>query len=92
MYLREVRKIVERGWTKHKMYDQERQNFCLLGAFSRVGRGQNGIVFNDVQIVRKVIQQNTRYAQIVSFNDAKETTKEDILLMLDKAIAETGEL
>lgn len=63
--------------------------FCSLGALWRAG-GRD--YYSDAErILFETVLETTRFSNIVSFNDAPETTYADVLRVYDLAIAAAGE-
>ena len=55
--------------------------WCLVGAIERVGNGQLPRV-----LVMSVLLNTTGYGPCEIFNDADDTTHDDVLRLIDKAI------
>lgn len=80
------------GWVKHQSVMQRRVKgreyvgYCLTGANTKLS--PNLIAHDQVlAVLREVIQGKACGSSVIAFNDAKATTKKDVLTVLDKAIA-----
>lgn len=103
--LRGARQIVDAGWCKYRAQDGNK--YCMVGAVFKAQTGYSHIMSNNpagreaLYLLMKClpwtpVPENTQYdwaAQVLpKFNDDDETTKEDVLIVFDKALAELGEL
>ncbi len=86
----EARRLVERGWTKgcaarnkwrHPVNVQSKSavKFCMLGAMEKAN-------YNIMAMVYLKREIPPTYDLISDFNDARETSKEDVLGVFDQAI------
>lgn len=91
--LRAARALVERGWFKGWLTDGQR--VCAVGALNIACNGSAaGIPLDDWErrdaaaaLLRQHLTQEIAY-----FNDDPETTKQDVLNLFDKALADLGAL
>lgn len=75
--------------------------WCSVGAVYRAGaRAASGYVFDDVEALRALSQviapkgnpnESAVLSTVASFNDAEQTTHQDVLSLFDKAIADVRE-
>lgn len=97
--LMEARAIVQRGWNQHAVTDGKGA-YCLKGAIgiasgAMVDRGGEVAYTKSVtnaclyQFVMGVVasQLPEPFESIPAFNDQPDTTRDDVLAVLDKAIA-----
>lgn len=93
--LRSARDLVEQGWIKGS-YSRTNpvtgaESYCMVGAINKSAHSPGGFLdfvnFEVQEAVLKVLPDENRFA-ISSFNDAPETTLEDVLLVFKKAIYE----
>lgn len=83
------------GWVKHqsvmkrRMHGREYVGYCLTGANSHLS--PNRVTHDQVlAVLKEVIYEGTTRpgsSSVIAFNDAKATKKNDVLRVLDTAIA-----
>ena len=100
--LREAKRILDSNtWTKHVYFNVAHTHFCLVGALAEVTEG--GVVAveshecEDYRHIAEVIAEQYperagRFGDIPTFNDHADTTRADIDLVLEKAIAKADEI
>ena len=90
--------LVEKGWTKGALarnrlghaigeMDPEAVEYCIVGAHLKASR-DIGLRFSPIGTL---INDCTPGGDVVEFNNAEETTLDDILGLLDKGIAKAKE-
>lgn len=94
----EVRRVLEKGWCQHHRAetfsgevvppdDKNAVRFCIMGAVDRVvtDRDENREV---LRLLHKLLPGTGPFMQsIVDFNDDSATSVDDVLALVDKAIA-----
>ena len=73
------------GWHKGSFVRYKKHkpiSFCLAGALENVYASERILISQAVGVLWNIIKDN-----VVHYNDSPQTTKEDILALLDKAIA-----
>lgn len=83
-FLRNAREHVNRGWCKRKGRD-EYGNVCVMGAICRA-EAEMGAFNTGYAVLRDQLKEFGYPPNLVLFNDAPETTKQDVLNLFDKAI------
>lgn len=81
--------IEEHGWIQHKNYNFKGE-CCLNGAYTRVMASKLGYLTTKLlsedkvryEIIRKIQLTHPEINGLVTFNDMRTTTKEDVLTML----------
>lgn len=94
----EARSILSRGWCQHSLVDLS-ESHCLLGSLLFARRNVPLSHINNwhlaVRFIESVIhysdKQETMYNSIVSWNDKRGRTKEEVLELMDEAIARSLE-
>lgn len=86
--LRAARNIIEQGWCKGRNTDGN-GSYCILGA---VGVATKNESFATSRYYDAVCELRLQMPEVglPDFNDDPSTTKEDVLGLFDKAIAELG--
>lgn len=95
--LKAARQHVERGWMQGKLTDYN-GNVCAMGAVSiAAGMRIGSMVSHTMEWDRHQAQYEALMKQIpegffdvAAFNDDPATTKQDVLNLFDKALAELG--
>lgn len=93
--LRQVLKLLQRGWTQHAMardwlgrtcnsYDRWARKWCLSGACNRVDVLSKRPYYEINNAVREQIPR--QFGGFVGFNDDPATTKADVLAVVERAI------
>lgn len=103
--LRSARDIIRQGWCQHRAQDGNK--YCMIGAVFKAQTGQSymnaptpagreALYLLMKSLPWTPVPENAQYdwaAQVIpKFNDDDKTTKEDVLTVFDKALAELGEL
>jgi len=96
--LKAARDEVEKGWCKFALEDKE-GNVCVLGAIQRaidwnafhttVPNGHR--LFVAIDALARVLPEFAK-GSVVVYNNHSSTTKEDVLNLFDKALADLGGL
>ncbi len=98
--LEKVKEEVAGGWTKGNFICRKPEHprgytVCMMGAvfstFGVHGRFSSNTYVLERQlkiesILQQIVEENTNFKSITAFNDAENTTKEDVLKMIDLAI------
>lgn len=95
--LKAARAIVAKGWHKGGITDGK-GNYCAVGAMNMVLHGTAAWAWVDDggfrrrrdQMMDAVNAQIPSHLVIADYNDARSTTKQDVLDVFDKAIANLG--
>lgn len=100
--LRDTRELIDRSWGQGADYDSLWQSFCTRGAIRHAyGRSNNYVAYKEVKqemMYRAVVKQlplkwrffpthTSDEQRIIRWNDFYWRKKEQVLLVLDKAIA-----
>ena len=99
--LEDAKTFIENGWTKGDYTDGE-GCYCAIGACRMAASGSTSVVSlwaedgQESTPYERAIQRLTdvlpgAYGSIPTFNDAPETTLEDVLALFDRAIANEDE-
>lgn len=100
-FIQDTRDEIFQGWAQ-RSYRQDNGNVCILGAMDRVALRniQNGgipahaLAKNTICQVAAELFPDDFSGSIPSFNDRHNTSKDDVLALLDKAslkLAEVGQ-
>lgn len=87
--LQEAKHKISKDWIKHR-FKSSQGGVCLLQAIMEASselKDCRAHGYDAVQLVKANLPENFRMNSITYFNDHKETTKEDVIALLDKAIA-----
>lgn len=74
-------------WTKGKSFDKETNSYCLSGALTAAVEVVDGYNEGLLSKVLNCVSDLVPYHSILHFNDEPETTYDDIMVVLDEAIA-----
>jgi hypothetical protein len=89
--LKAARALIEKGWCKDAL--RLGNTYCAIGALSKVTEGDVYACTSRgdaaYHAVRKMLPAGV---DIADFNNAPETTRQDVLNLFDKALAELGAL
>jgi hypothetical protein len=88
--LKGARERVEKGWCKHRLRDGQ-GNVCAVGAICLQTGAEMPARHPAAAQLRKFLPKEFG-GEIADFNDARSTTKEDVLMLFDKALADLGGL
>jgi len=80
--LRQVRRLVNKGWCKFE-FRSDNDEFCLSGACSHVCRPLGREI---TQWLVWALNASGQPGDILWFNDRFDTTKDDVLRLIDDAI------
>lgn len=104
--LKVARDRLDQGWCQFRIWDRFTDGVCGLGAINYAAYGRYVSFLSDVntpawelsQDLRRVVASSIPGARkggessIVKYNDLSTTTKEDMLTIFDKALADRGGL
>lgn len=92
--LKAARALLEKGWCKNALEDG-RGNCCVLGAIALATAG-NAYEWNDRSQHAAVLVADQlpggALMTLMNVNNAYDTTQQDMLNLMDKALAELGAL
>ncbi len=83
--------LIEQGWTQgeaHAIIDGQ-DFYCLAGALDKAAYGNFEGSRCAFVLVEAMVRRETCFNRVVCFNDGKNTSKEDVLLILKGALDRT---
>lgn len=79
--------LLSKEWHQGSYSNSSKTSFCLLGALDQVAESTLEKDAADTVIRKLVVSEMGPNAGIVSWNDKEGRTKQEVLALLDKAIA-----
>lgn len=86
--LTDARALVKRGWIQNEFYRlvDGVPCYCAVGAMDDASMGHlHGDSWGAITALRKALPTSCRWG-VTNFNDAPETTQDDVLALFDRAI------